>query len=73
MNLYQFSLNGAAVQVHAQADQLLLEVLREHFKITSVKDGCAPQEQCGACVTLIDGVPKTSCALSQDKVEGSPS
>jgi xanthine dehydrogenase molybdenum-binding subunit len=70
MNLYRFSLNGAPVQVEAGPDRLLLEVLREHFKVTSVKNGCAPQQQCGACVALIDGVPKTSCGLTMDKVEG---
>ncbi len=70
MNLYSFSLNGAPVQVQAEPDRLLLEVLREHFRITSVKNGCAPQQQCGACVALVDGVPKTSCALTMDKVQG---
>jgi selenium-dependent xanthine dehydrogenase len=70
MNLYQFSLNGAPVQVHALPDQLLLEVLRENFKITSVKNGCAPQQACGACLILIDGVPKNSCALTMDKMQG---
>ena len=70
MHLYQFSLNGAPVQVHAAADRLLLEVLREDVKITSVKNGCAPQQACGACLILIDGVPKNSCALTMDKVQG---
>ena len=64
MNLYQFSLNGAPVQVQATPDRLLLEVLRENLKITSVKNGCAPQQACGACLILIDGVPKNSCALT---------
>ena len=70
MNLYQFSLNGKPVQLQAADDRLLLEVLREHFKITSVKNGCAPQQQCGACVTLVNGIPKNSCALTMDKVQG---
>jgi selenium-dependent xanthine dehydrogenase len=70
MNLYRFSLNGRAVQLQARPEELLLDVLRERFKITSVKNGCAPQQQCGACVALVDGVPKTSCALDMDKVQG---
>ncbi|MEO8653214.1 MAG: selenium-dependent xanthine dehydrogenase [Ramlibacter sp.] len=70
MNLYQFSLNGTPVQVHAAADRLLLEVLRENLKTTSVKNGCAPQQACGACLILINGVPKNSCALTMDKVQG---
>ena len=70
MNLYQFSLNGAPVQLHAPSDQLLLEALRENFKITSVKNGCAPQQACGACLALINGVPMNTCALTMDKVQG---
>src|SRR4029079_6435426 len=70
MNLYQFSLNGTPVQLHAPSDRLLVEVLRENFHIGSVKNGCAPQQQCGACLILINGVPKNSCALDMDKVQG---
>jgi selenium-dependent xanthine dehydrogenase len=70
MNLYQFSLNGTRVQLHAPSDQLLLEALRENFKITSVKNGCAPQQACGACLALINGVAMNTCALTMDKVQG---
>jgi xanthine dehydrogenase molybdenum-binding subunit len=70
MNIYQFSLNGTPVELHADPDRLLLEVLREDFKITSVKNGCAPQQACGACLILINGVAKNSCALTMDKVQG---
>ncbi|HEX9720922.1 MAG TPA: selenium-dependent xanthine dehydrogenase [Ramlibacter sp.] len=70
MNLYQFSLNGTPVEVHAPPDRLLLEVLRENFKIASVKNGCAPQQACGACLILINGVPKNSCALDMEKMQG---
>jgi xanthine dehydrogenase molybdenum-binding subunit len=70
MNLYQFSLNGTSVQLHAPSDRLLVEALREDFQIASVKNGCAPQQQCGACLILINGVPKNSCALNMEKVQG---
>jgi selenium-dependent xanthine dehydrogenase len=70
MNMYQFSLNGRPVQLHAPSDRLLLEVLRENFKITSVKNGCAPQQACGACLALVNGVAMNSCALTMDKVQG---
>ena len=68
--LYQFAVNGVSRQVHAYPDQSLLEILRQDFKITSVKDGCAPQGQCGACLTLIDGTPKNACVVTMDKVAG---
>src|SRR5512145_1072605 len=70
MNLYRFTLNGKPVQARAEPDQSLLEVLRGQFKIISVKSACAPQGQCGACLALIDGVPRTSCSLAMSKIEG---
>jgi xanthine dehydrogenase molybdenum-binding subunit len=50
--------------------QSLLEVLRETFQITSPKDACAPQGQCGCCLALVDGKPKTTCSVPAEKVEG---
>ena len=41
----------------------LLEMLRERCGITSPKDGCGPQGQCGCCLALVDGQPKTTCAM----------
>ena len=70
LKLYRFTLNGMAEEVEAYSDQSLLEVLREKFKITSVKNGCAPQGQCGACLAIIDGSPKNACAVIMEKVEG---
>ena len=68
--VFHFSLNGAAQQVAAYPDQSLLEVLREQFRVTSVKNGCAPQGQCGCCLVLVNGAPKDSCAVTMEKVEG---
>lgn len=70
MNLYRFTLNGTPVETHAEPQQSLLEILRGQFKIVSVKSACAPQGQCGACLALIDGVPRTSCSLAMSKIEG---
>ena len=56
-------LNGAARKFDVSADASLLELLRDHAGLTSPKDGCAPQGQCGACLALVDGHPKMSCAV----------
>lgn len=48
----------------------LLEVLREHLFITSPKDGCSPQGQCGCCTVLVDGHARTSCASPAKKCDG---
>jgi aerobic-type carbon monoxide dehydrogenase small subunit (CoxS/CutS family) len=65
-----FHLNGERKQAEPEPGQSLLEVLRETFRITSPKDACAPQGQCGCCLVLIDGKPKTSCSVPAEKVEG---
>lgn len=70
MKTVSFSLNGTARQVEARSDQSLLEVLRETFKITSVKDACAPQGQCGACLALINGRPNKSCLVNMGNLGG---
>ena len=58
-----FVLNGTAHRVETRPDEWFLETLRERCGITSLKDGCSPQGQCGCCVVLVDGVPKTTCAM----------
>ena len=48
----------------------LLDVLRDFLGITSPKDGCQPQAQCGCCTVLMDGKPVLACALAPAKAEG---
>jgi len=59
----EFVLNGTPRAVDVPPNLSLLQVLRHHCGVTSVKDGCAPQGQCGACLALINGAPKTTCAV----------
>ena len=35
--------------------------LRDHLGITSAKDGCSPQGQCGCCTVWVDGQPRVAC------------
>lgn len=53
-------LNGREVTVEAEADQPLLEVLREELELTGCKYGCG-EGQCGACTVLLDGKATRSC------------
>ncbi len=64
--------NGEPVQLDLPAgeDLTLLDVLRDFLGITSPKNGCQPQAQCGCCTVLMDGKPVLSCALSPEKAEG---
>jgi xanthine dehydrogenase small subunit len=67
-----FVLNGASVVVDADLErgESLLNVLRERLGITSAKDGCAPQGQCGCCTVLVDGEPRVACVTPAARVEG---
>lgn len=56
--------------VHVPADVSLLDALREHAKVRSPKDGCAPQGQCGCCTVLVDGAPRVACVTPVRRVAG---
>ncbi len=64
-----FKLNSKHVECETKHNTTLLDLLREHFKITSVKKGCESGE-CGACTILLDGNPVTSCIILAPTVEG---
>src|SRR5208283_34907 len=71
MKTIRFTLNGEPRRFETWPRQLFLDVLRETFKIKSVKTGCSPQHECGSCLILIDGHPKSACALRAEQVDGS--
>jgi xanthine dehydrogenase molybdenum-binding subunit len=66
----RFRLNGRAVALEPAPGESLLDALRERCGITSVKDGCQPQGQCGCCLALIDGRPLVTCAIEATRAEG---
>jgi aerobic-type carbon monoxide dehydrogenase small subunit (CoxS/CutS family) len=65
-----FTCNGRKVEITAEPGETLLSVLRERLRLLSVKDGCAPQGQCGCCTVLVDGEPRVSCVTPAVRVEG---
>ena len=65
-----FDLDGTPVEVEVDEGTSLLSVLRERLGITSVKDGCAPQGQCGCCTVLIDGDARVACVTPAVRVQG---
>ncbi len=70
METVSFQLNGEAQQVTAPPDQPLLEALRDTFRLTSLKEGCGPQKECGCCLALIDGRPRVTCSVKIADVQG---
>ncbi|MGO8921343.1 MAG: (2Fe-2S)-binding protein [Xanthobacteraceae bacterium] len=65
-----FTVNGRAVNVIAPHDDTpLLDVLRNHLRLTGTRFGCG-LEQCGCCIVLIDGKSVKSCRRSLASVGG---
>ena len=65
-----FCLNDRDVVVAVEDGESLLSVLRERLGVHSVKDGCAPQGQCGCCTVLVDGAPRVACVTPAPRVAG---
>lgn len=65
-----FTCNGTPVDVDVEPGESLLSVLRERLGLISVKDGCAPQGQCGCCTVLVDGDARVACVTPAQRVEG---
>src|SRR5450759_3071169 len=63
------SVNGQDRELLVKPYATLLEVLREDLRLTGTKHGCETGE-CGACMVLIDGVPKLSCVVLPAQAEG---
>ncbi len=61
--------DGRAVEVPDDGSSLLV-ALRDHLGVTSPKDGCSPQGQCGCCTVLVDGAPRVSCVTPVRRMAG---
>jgi selenium-dependent xanthine dehydrogenase len=70
MPTVDFTLNGESCHLEVAEGESLLDALRERCGVTSTKDGCQPQGQCGCCLALIDGQAKVTCAVGAEKAQG---
>jgi isoquinoline 1-oxidoreductase alpha subunit len=66
---FQFTVNGASVDVDAPSVTPMLWVIREHLKLTDTKLGCGAG-LCGACVVHIEGKRAFSCQTQVSNVAG---
>ena len=69
MQSISLTVNGSPVNVTADGDTPLLDVLRNHLGLMGTKFGCG-QEQCGCCMVLVDGQPEKSCGKPLSTMAG---
>lgn len=63
------TVNGDAVEYLCEAEETLLDVLRNRLGLTGAKEGCATGD-CGACSVQLDGRLVCSCLVLGAEAEG---
>jgi len=58
----RFRLNGRPVESEYEAQETLVELLRNRLNLNGTKVSCEVQV-CGACTVLLDGLPVSACTL----------
>src|SRR5580692_4180140 len=63
------TINGDAVEYLCDAEETLLDVLRDRLALTGSKEGCGTGD-CGACSVTLDGRLVCSCLVLGAEAEG---
>jgi aerobic carbon-monoxide dehydrogenase small subunit len=66
----ELAVNGRQTRATVEARTLLVELLREHLRLTGTHVGC-DTSQCGACTVLVDGKAVKSCTMLAVQANGS--
>ena len=61
--------NGREEKLHLEDADTLLEALRDHLRLWSVREGCGVGT-CGTCTVLLDGRTVSSCFILATRVKG---
>ena len=63
------TINGEATEFLCDAEETLLDVLRDHLRLTGAKEGCGTGD-CGACSVTVDGRVVCSCLMLGAEAQG---
>ena len=63
------TINGDESEFLCEAQQTLLDVLRDELQLSGTKEGCATGD-CGACTVIIDGTMVCACLVLAVEAEG---
>lgn len=63
------TVNGREVALQIEADELLVDVLRDRLGLIGTKIGCNEGE-CGACTIIVEGEPVLSCLVPALRAQG---
>ena len=64
-----FTINGKPTTVEAEAEMMVLDVIREVLNLTGTKHGC-DNSTCGTCTIVVNGKAVKSCNLPVKRIEG---
>ncbi|NLZ66185.1 MAG: (2Fe-2S)-binding protein [Clostridiaceae bacterium] len=65
----QFFLNDRLETVEVDENEILIDTIRERFRLCGTKEGCRTGD-CGTCTVLLDGRAVRSCLILTCAVEG---
>jgi carbon-monoxide dehydrogenase small subunit len=63
------TINGEPIEFLCEAQQTMLDVLRDELHLTGSKEGCGSGD-CGACSVIVDGKLVCSCLMLGVEAEG---
>ncbi|MCE5202452.1 MAG: (2Fe-2S)-binding protein [Synergistaceae bacterium] len=65
----ELTVNGRTRTAEVEATSRLIDILRDQFRLVSVKEGCGAGE-CGACTVLMDNEAVCSCVVPAVQADG---
>lgn len=67
--IINFTLNSKPITLEIEPNVRLIDLLRDEFDLTGVKEGCG-QGECGACTIIMDNKAINSCLVIAGQLEG---